>query len=270
MVPNKYLPTDGVATFVWHTGATTLPEVLPDLSRGEVVLCLHGNGGNAGIFAPLLERLAGDHSPLAFDQPGHGRSGGLDSLGSIDAMAAFTRAFCAGLEVERPVLLGHSMGGAVALRYALQHPDAVRALVLCSSGARFAMPEERIERLRRISEGKERREFRRDLFSPAAAPEVLRAGFAEMLKTDPRAAYGDALAVRDWNAEDELADLGVPVLAVVGEDDFENLREQAELIAARAPRARAVVVPKAGQMLPIEQPDALAEAVGDFLAELSP
>ncbi len=265
-MPNKYFPINGVATFVWHTGSTTLPEVRPDLDRGEVVVCLHGNGANAGIFAPLLERLAGDHSPLAFDQPGHGRSAGLDSLGSIDEMVDFTRAFCSALEIERPVLLGHSMGGAVALRYALEYPDALRALVLCSSGARFGMPPERLEQLRRISQGKERREFRRDLFSPASGPEILRAGFTELMKTDPRAAYGDALAVRDWNAEDELADLAVPVLAVVGEDDFQNLRDQAELVAARAPRGRAVVVPKAAHLLPMEQPDALAEAVGDFLA----
>jgi 3-oxoadipate enol-lactonase len=267
-VPNKYVPIDGVAAYVHHTGATTLPEVLPDLSRGEVVLCLHGNGASGGIFAPLLERLAADHSPLAFDQPGHGRSGDLDSLGSIEKMAEFTRAFCERFELDRPVLLGHSMGGAVAICYALQNPDAVRALVLCSSGARFEMPPERIEQQRLISEGKARREFRRDLYSPAASPDVMRQGFGEMLKTDPRAAYGDALACRDWNAEDSLESLSVPLLVAVGEDDFPNILDQAERLGSGNPRARKVVVPKAGHMLPIEQPDALAEAVLAFLAEI--
>ena len=262
-MPNKYVPIEGVATYVQHTGSTTLPELPPDLSRGELILCLHGNGASSGIFAPLLERLGADHSPLAFDQPGHGRSGELDSLGSIERMAEFTRAFCERLELDRPVLLGHSMGAAVALRCALDRPKSVRALVLCSGAARLSMPPERVEQLRLISEGKARREFRRDLFAAGATPEVLRQGFGELLKTDPRAAYGDALACRDWDAGDQVKSVSAPTLVAVGEEDFR--REPAEALASAITGAELVVVPKAGHMLPIEQPDALAEAVGGFL-----
>ena len=76
-MPHKYASVEGVATFVHHAGPTTLPEVVPDLSRGEVVLCLHASGGNGAVFADLLQALAADHSPLAIDFPGHGRSGVL-------------------------------------------------------------------------------------------------------------------------------------------------------------------------------------------------
>ena len=126
-MPNKYFSIEGIATFVHHTGPTTLPETVPDLSRGEVVLCLHSAGGNGNHFVSVLPLLAPLHSPIAFDQPAHGRSGELDSLPSIERMAEFTGGLIERLGIERPVLLGHSMGGAVAMRYALDHPGGVRS-----------------------------------------------------------------------------------------------------------------------------------------------
>jgi pimeloyl-ACP methyl ester carboxylesterase len=268
-VPQKYFRIDGTAVYVHHTGPTTLPEEVPDLSRGELVLCLHGAKGNGNVFRATLDRLAAEHSPLAFDQPGHARSGGLDSLGSIERMAEFTHTLCERLGLRIPVLLGHSMGGAVALAYALERPDRVRALVLCSAGARFELPEELIEFSRRVTEGKERHRVAREAYSAATPPEVFRQGVMEDLKTDPRVGYGDLLACRAWSAGDRLREVGVPALVVVGEDEMPPLRGEADRLVEELPRARQVVIPKAGHMVPLEQPEAFAAAVGAFLGELS-
>jgi pimeloyl-ACP methyl ester carboxylesterase len=265
-VPHKYATVEGVATFVHHTGRTTLPEVVPDLSRGETVVCLHGSGGNGAIFAGLLEALAAEHSPLAFDFPGHGRSGGLDSLGSVERMAAFAGAFLDKWGIARPVLLGHSLGGAVAMRLALDRPAAVRALVLCGAAPRFQASA--IPQVTRVVLGKERRAFARDAYSPAASREVLQRGFLEDLKTDPRALLGDLLAARAADLEAELARIAAPALVVVGEDEDPWLRAQSELLAARIRAATPCRVRGAGHMLPIEQPDALAGAVSEFLRAL--
>lgn len=267
-MPAKYFSIDGVATYVHHTGPTTLPDVAPDLGVGQVVLCLHGAGGNGNVFARVLERLSEAHSPLAFDMPAHGRSGGLDSLGSIERMADFTRGVIEKLGLRQPVLLGHSMGGAVALQYALTYGSELRGLVLCSSGARFGVTEERLERLRRVTMGRERRAFTRDSYSPSTPPEVLRQGFMEDLKTDPRAGYGDMLACRDWDAEARLGSIEVPTLVIDGEDEAPALVEQAALLEDRIRGARRVRIPKAGHCVAIEQPDALVDAIQPFLAEL--
>src|SRR5687767_2951158 len=88
VVPRKYVWVDGVATLVHHRGATTLPGHPPDLSTGPPIVCLHGAGGNGNEFGAVLDALESAFSPLAYDQPGHGRSASLDSLGSIEAMAA--------------------------------------------------------------------------------------------------------------------------------------------------------------------------------------
>lgn len=263
-MPHKYATVEGVATFVHHVGPTTLPEVVPDLSRGAALLCLHGSGGNGAVFRELFESLAADHSPLAIDLPGHGRSGGIDSLGSVERMAAFTGAFLDKWGISRPVLLGHSMGGAVALRLALDRPGAVRGLVLCGSAARFGG--EAIPAVTRVTLGKERRPFFREAYAPGASEDVLRRGFLEDLKTDPRVLLGDLLACREFDAAQDLPRVAAPTLVVVGAAD--DMRAQSDLLAARIPGARLAVVPGAGHMLPLEQPAALAEAVGGFLREI--
>lgn len=268
-MPQKYARVGGVATFVHHVGPTTLPERPPALTRGETVVCLHGASPSSAEFVDLLARLEPAHSPLAFDRPGHARSAGLDALPSVARMSDFTRALCAALGIERCVLLGASMGGAVALETALAAPGLVRALVLVASRARFSAGAELLERLRLITEGKARREFDRSGYSPAATPDVMRRGFMEELKTDPRVLYGNMRALDGWSREADLARVACPTLVVVGEDDSEDVRAQADVLAAGIPRARKVVIPKCGHRVALEQPEALANEVTAFLAELA-
>lgn len=266
-MPQKYVRVDGVATFVQHVGPTTLPERPPRFERGETVLCLHGAAGNSAVFSELLARLEPAHSPLAFDRPGHARSGGLDSLPSISRMGEFTRALCAELGIERCVLLGASMGGCIALETALAAPALVKALVLVGSGARCDVSDAGLEKLRLVTEGKARREFNRAEYSPHASPDVMRRGFMEDLKTDPRVVYGNALALRGWSREADLGRISCPTLVVVGEDDAE-MRAESQRLASGIPGARQGVVPKCGHGVARERPEALADAVLAFLAEL--
>ncbi len=267
-VPVQYTYVDGAPIYLRHAGPTTLPGVLPPLVRGYPVLCLHGSGGNSGYHSDLIEALAANHSPLAFDQPGHGRSGGLDSLGSVERMALLTRALVQKLGISRPVLLGHSLGGAVALRYALDSPDELRAIVLCGSAARFGTAPEMVEGVRRVTQGRERRAFLRDAFSPKTSDEVVRRGWREDMKTDPRVILGDLLAAQAWDVTAELGAVRVPTLVLVGEDEHPRLKAQAELLSREIPGARMRTFPEAGHALPLEQPHAVAEAVSEFLGGL--
>jgi len=263
-VPEKYAQVDGIATFLRHTGATTLPEAPPDLSHGDTIVCLHGAGGNSGLFGDVLERLAKEHSPIAIDFPGHARSGSLDSLGSVARIGAHLRGVLAALRVPRCVLLGGSMGGMVALETALVAPELVKALVLVASGARVPVSHEYLERWRLISEGKARREFDRRDYPASATPDVMRRGFMEDIKTDPRVVYQNALAVRDFDREADLGRVSCPTLVVVGDEDAESAGPS-EILAARIPGARKLVLPKVGHRVALLAPEALSEAVLEFL-----
>jgi pimeloyl-ACP methyl ester carboxylesterase len=265
-VPHKYATVEGVATYVHHVGATTLPERVPDLSRGEIVLCLHCSGGNGAMFADVLADLAADHSPLAIDLPGHGRSGGIDSLGCTRKMAAFAAAFLDKWGIARAVILGHSMGGAVAMRLALERPALVRGLVLCAAAPRFAG--DAIPAVERCVDGKEPRPFFREAFSPKAAPEVIRRGFMENLKTDPRALLGDLEACRDFDVEAELARIAAPTLVLVGSDEDAAMRAGSERLAAAIRGATLATLDGARHMLPLERPAALAAAAREWMRAL--
>jgi len=266
-VPQKYAHVDGVATYVEHVGPTTLPGRPPELARGETIVCLHGTGGNCGKFSELLKLLEPAHSPLAFDRPGHARSGGLDALPSVAAQSEFTRGLLDAFGIRRAVLLGASAGGCVALETALAAPQRVRALVLVGSGARVEVPDDHLEKLRRITEGKAQRGFDRSAFSPAATPEVMRKSFMEDLKTDPRTVYGNAIALRDWSRVPDLGRISCPTLIVVGEHDTETL-PYADVLAQGIRGAKKLVIEKCGHSVACEQPKALADAVFAFLAEL--
>ena len=97
-------------------------------------------------------------------------------------------------------------------------------------------------------------------------------GFGEDAKTDPRVLYGDLLAMRSWRALEDLASLAAiqaPTLVLYGEDESKSQIEGCEKLASLIPNARAQGIAKSGHMIPLEQPSALADAVTDFLGELS-
>jgi pimeloyl-ACP methyl ester carboxylesterase len=245
-----------------------LPERAPVLDRGETILCLHGAGGNVGVFDGLFDALASEHSVVCFDQPAHGRSGSLDSLDSIEVLSAFTLELLDRLEIRRAVLLGHSLGGAIAQELARTQPARVRALVLVATTARFDGMEHVIATMRRVVEGKERRAFVREMYAPDAKPEVMQRGFLEDLKTDPRAVLGDYEAIARWQGGAGSGAIRVPTLIVHGEHEVAQLKSAAADLAKRISGARLTVIPGAAHRLPTEQPAALGAAVREFLAAL--
>ncbi len=267
-MPQKYVSIDGVATLLHHTGATTLPEDPPATDQGEVLLCLHGTGRHGGDFVSLLDALADRHSPVAFDWPGHGRSGGLDSLGSVDRLRDFTRALVEKLGLRSLVLLGHSLGAAVALDYARHFPSEVRGLVLCSAGAGFDLSDEALEAARLVTEGKRRRDFDPGAFAKDADPKVMRRAFMAGMKTDPRASYGDLLACADWQPEG-LGEIRAPALVLHGDAEREPVVASANRLLDTLPNGRKVVVGRAGEMILYEQPGAVADEVASFLESLT-
>lgn len=231
-----------------------------------MVLCLHDAGGNGSEFSGVLDALAASHSPLSFDQPGHGRSGGLDSLGEIAAMAQHARSLGAALGLDAPVLLGDGMGAGVALEAAIADPGWPSALVLCGGAAAlFAIADEQIAQTRRIAGGKARREFDPSGFAPGTPREVFQRAFAEWVKTDPRTLLGDRIAQQAWDGRGRLAAITCPVVVVVGEHEAPADKDAAAQLVADLPDGRTAVLQGAGRRGVIEQPAALALLVEELL-----
>jgi 4,5:9,10-diseco-3-hydroxy-5,9,17-trioxoandrosta-1(10),2-diene-4-oate hydrolase len=105
-----------------------------DEGQGVPVVCLHAIGHGAGDFARLRARLRARHRVIALDWPGQGASGDDRHPTSAGRYAALLAGFVDALGVERAVLLGNSIGGAAAIRYAAAHPHRVCGLVLENPG----------------------------------------------------------------------------------------------------------------------------------------
>lgn len=101
-------------------------------ANGRTVVLLHGKNFCAATWAPTVRALAdAGYRVIAVDQIGFCKSSKPDDYQfSLSRLAANTRALLDHLEVERPIVMGHSMGGMLGIRYVLQNPDAVSRLVL--------------------------------------------------------------------------------------------------------------------------------------------
>jgi len=100
---------------------------------GETVLLIHGFGGDLDNWLFNLGELATEHTVYALDLPGHGQSSKALSDGSLASLAQTVQAFMSALDIEQAHLVGHSLGGAIALKTALTAPAKVASLSLISS-----------------------------------------------------------------------------------------------------------------------------------------
>lgn len=236
--------------------AGTLPAVL-----------LHGAGGSAAMWTRLHVLLRAERPVYALDLPGHGRSAPLADPPGVERYAAAVRTFLDEAGLERAAIVGHSMGGAVAQVLALEAPDRVAALVLVGTGARLRVLPEILEAIPRDFEGSVER-ICRLCYGPAAAPELVARGIAEMRQVAPAVLLWDFLACDRFDVRDRLPSIGAPTLVVVGERDVMTPPRYAADLADRIPGARTAIVADAGHMLPVEAPAVLGEHLRAFLTHL--
>ncbi|TMC51917.1 MAG: alpha/beta hydrolase [Chloroflexi bacterium] len=104
-----------------------------DLGTGSSLVLLHGGFGSVEMFGPNVDLLAARHRVIGVDLQSHGRSPAADRPMRFETMADDIAALITELKLERTAIMGFSLGGAVALRTAIQHPALVSRLVLVST-----------------------------------------------------------------------------------------------------------------------------------------
>src|SRR3954465_5470491 len=104
------------------------------VGSGPPLLLLHGIGNTAQTWAGVLDRLAASHTVIAPDLLGHGSSDKPRGDHSVAGHANGVRDLLSVLDMERVTLVGHSLGGGIALQFAYQFPERVERLVLVGSG----------------------------------------------------------------------------------------------------------------------------------------
>lgn len=110
------------------------PVLYAEAGEGPVLLLVHGMAGTLENWREVIEPLARHHTVIAPDLPGHGGSGGGRGDYSLGAHAASLRDLLVTLGHDRATVVGHSLGGGIAMQFAYQFPETIERLVLVSSG----------------------------------------------------------------------------------------------------------------------------------------
>jgi pimeloyl-ACP methyl ester carboxylesterase len=239
------------------------------LSRGEgtpPIVAIHGAGGLGRYWGNQLARLSAITRFVTFDLPGHGRSTG-PAHQTIEEGAKRVIALLNVLGIQQAVLMGHSMGGAIAQWLALHQPDRVQGLVLVGTGARLRVHSAILDGIyadwnattRLITEWH---------YAPGTSPLVLDAATADLRQTNPDILHSDYTVCNAFDIMAEVGNIYQPTLVVVGEHDRMTPPKYAEYLANALPDAQLEVVPQAAHMVMVEQPDAVNAAVRRFVEQL--
>jgi pimeloyl-ACP methyl ester carboxylesterase len=235
--------------------------------QGRPVVLVHGSGGRAQLWAPQLAGLADTARVIAVDLPGHGATGGAGCR-RVEEYATWLLGLLDALALERVVLGGHSMGGAIAQTVALSRPDRLSGLVLVGTGARLRVLPRIIELFEAGSPGGA--ELVGALaYSPRTPPGAVVEAERALQETAAAVTLGDFLACDRFDVMSTLGAIRTPALVVVGRDDRLTPLKYARFLAEGIAGARLVEIEDAGHFPQVEQPAAVNAALRGFLAELA-
>lgn len=266
---------DGRSLVVTTDDGAHLAVTVAGPDDGPTVVLAHCWTGSRAIWASVARRLAlGGNRVVLYDQRGHGQSTNAETAPSIPMLGHDLRAVLEATDSHDALLVGHSMGGMTIQSYALEHPDhfaaRARGVVLVSTAARTlgrAVPSRVIHGA--LGEGSRewtrRGRVGRAMVRGSIGAQPRRAHIDLTLETfaatTGTARAGYLLAMLAMDLRPCLEQMSVPATVLVGTRDRLTPPRLARQLAAGLPDAELVVLPGAGHMLPLEEPDRIIDAI---------
>ena len=242
----------------------------PAARRGQRVLYVHGTGCNSEVWIPHMKAIGDAHTPVAIDLPGHGGSPGRGFRGIAD-YAYFVVELARTLGWDRFVMVGHSMGGAIALLTALHHPELLDGLVLVDTGARLRVNPALLRGSREAATAALTPVADRSWAYAGSTPQsVVDAVQKLTAATDPWVTYGDWIADDTFDVMSRVKDIRVPTLIVCGAEDRLTPVKYHEFLAAQISGSRLTIIEGAGHWVFWEQPETFTQTIRGFLDSLPP
>jgi pimeloyl-ACP methyl ester carboxylesterase len=231
------------------------------------VLLIHGAGGSHLNWPPQVRRLEGQ-TILAVDLPGHGKSEGVGRQ-AIGEYAEDLIRFLDALKLHSVIAVGHSMGSAIALTLAVEHPRRVQGLGLLGGGARLQVSPDLLQNAANPAVFPSVVQWVTEYsYGPQADPRLKELGARQMAETRPPVLYGDFLACDEFHALEALPRVQAPTLILVGERDRMTPPRLSRILQAGIPAARLETLPDTGHMLMLEQPETVAALLADFFESI--
>jgi pimeloyl-ACP methyl ester carboxylesterase len=231
--------------------------------KGAPILFVHGAGSSHLIWNAQLAALAATARAYALDLPGHGRSKGV-GLGTIRGYADVICSFLDALSLDRAIIAGHSMGGAIAQTLALENPNRVLALVLVGTGARLRV---RPAFLNGILDdpANTARQLNEAEFAAGADARLKHLSEQQLLACDPQVVHDDLAACDAFDVLTRVSAIRAPTLVVCGTEDRMTPVKYSQFLAAQIPRSQIRLIEGGGHMVMVEKPDEVSRALLEWI-----
>lgn len=244
--------------------------------EGVPLILLHGLGNNSQSWSRQYAGLQDCVQVIGWDTPGYGQSSDPDpEFRTFGELADLLKGFLDSLGLDKVYLLGHSMGSTTAMEFAAKYPHYLKGLILAASTRGGATNPETNEkklkgRLNNIENlpPEELAELRTPaMFSPYAAPELIAEG--KRIMSQVRLAGYRSVAFSLFHADQTplLASIQVPTLLICGEDDGVTPVPESEIVHQGIKGSTLKLIPKAGHLCYMEQPEQFNALVRSFVEE---
>ncbi len=240
---------------------------------GPTLVLQHGFVGGGGYFAPLSARLARLFDVICPDLPGFAGSAGQPAEMTAPGLSRSLLALLDALDVERFSLLGHSMGGAVALQTALEHPERIDKLVLYGTGStgrlpkRFETVDETLKRIRSDGIRATAERITATWFVEGARAPLYNFCVAAAGSPDESAAMQALENLQSWDVTNRLDELDMPVLVVCGDRDRSYGLEETLAMMRRIAGSQLCVIPNCAHAAHLEAPGIFTDVLITFLLQ---
>ena len=235
---------------------------------GEPVVFLHGYTLDHTMWQPQVDFLAQEHQTITYDARGFGRSslpeGAYDHVDDL-------RALMGHLAIQQAHIVGLSMGGRIASRFALTHPEMITSLTLMDAaldGYKDVIDWNVHAKEQGIEKAKENW-LNHALFAVTQQQPEVAKGLRTIIDNYSgwHWLHSDPHLPAQISVYDNLHNITAPTLVVVGEGDLSQFHAVSDVLAGSIPYAKKVIVPGAGHMVNMEAPDEVNRLLADFIAD---
>ncbi len=238
-----------------------------EFGEGTPLILIHGACENSSFWKAQIEVLQKRNYLVLIDLPGHGQSARLGEEVSIPTYSMILREVIQGLDLNSPFLLGHSMGGAIAMTVAVEAPKLIGGLVLANTGAKLGVLSEILAGLETDFAATIQTIIAPRELSAAHADSLLEWISNEMVLTDPSVGLGDFLACSRFDIRAKLKIIGVPSLIVSGDQDNLTPTKWAAYLSENLSDSELAVIQGTGHLTMLERPEAFNQVLAEFLSD---
>jgi pimeloyl-ACP methyl ester carboxylesterase len=233
---------------------------------GEPVIFIHGVGGTSQYWYFQREYLKNSMEVILIDLPGHGQSIGKGFM-TIEEARDMVRDVILELGIKKCFLAGHSMGGGIAMSFALTYPELLKGIILICTGAKLKVLPSILDGVMKDKEATVRMIMMDYAFSKKAPQKMKDNGFKDMMKSSSETIYQGFMACDHFSAIGSLDKITLPTMIIGGKDDLLTPPSYSEYLHKKIGGSNMVIIEDAGHMVMIEQPDAMNQAIEGFVSK---